>query len=72
MGKYRTAIIGGKTYLLVPQAQQAEKAPRFVCDGDGTKPCYKAGHKFSLNGATGDGTNKGHADLNPTHVMRQV
>jgi len=50
------------------------KDVKYVCLGDGTKDCYKAGHQFSKVGTFGDkarGT-KGHSDLNPTHVMKQV
>lgn len=37
-----------------------------------TPTCYKYGHAFSQKGAYGDGTVKGHFDLNPTHSAKSI
>jgi len=34
--------------------------------------CYKVGHAFSKVGAFGNGTAKGHFDLNPSHGYKEI
>ena len=63
---FAVRALGPDDVATITAAPQPEKG-KWICLGDGNKPCYKAGHAFSKVGMYGNGVTKGHYELNPDH-----
>jgi len=59
---FAVRALGPDDVATITAAPQPEKG-KWICLGDGNKPCYKAGHEFTKRGMYGDGVTSGHIEL---------